>query len=75
MKSLVSSLLFIQEFDFKYRNVYVLLRKTDKYLNATQILNAAEVKKGKRNAILKNLIRNIAHQKMQDGNAKLTGTW
>lgn len=57
------------------KNVAVMRRRSDSYLNATQILKVAGIDKGKRTKILEKEILLGAHEKVQGGYGKYQGTW
>ena len=57
------------------RNVAVMRRQKDSYLNATQVLKVANIEKGKRTKILEKEILNKEHEKVQGGYGKYQGTW
>ena len=50
-------------------------RRSDSWLNATQILKVAGVDKGKRTKVLDKEILNGEHEKVQGGYGKYQGTW
>jgi len=50
-------------------------RRTDGWLNATQILKVAGVEKGKRTKVLEKEILTGEHEKVQGGYGKYQGTW
>lgn len=55
--------------------VAVMRRRSDSWLNATQILKVAGVEKGKRTKVLEKEILNGDHEKVQGGYGKYQGTW
>ncbi|KAJ3159623.1 transcriptional regulator swi6 [Geranomyces michiganensis] len=55
--------------------VAVMRRKSDGYLNATQILKVAGVDKGRRTKILDKEVMTGEHEKVQGGYGKYQGTW
>jgi regulatory protein SWI6 len=55
--------------------VAVMRRRTDSWLNATQILKVAGVDKGKRTKVLEKEILTGEHEKVQGGYGKYQGTW
>ncbi|KAJ3172232.1 transcriptional regulator swi6 [Geranomyces variabilis] len=55
--------------------VAVMRRKSDGYLNATQILKVAGVDKGRRTKILDKEVMIGEHEKVQGGYGKYQGTW
>ncbi|ORX86839.1 apses-domain-containing protein [Anaeromyces robustus] len=56
-------------------NVSVMRRRSDSFLNATQILKVAGIDKGKRTKILEKEVLNGEHEKVQGGYGKYQGTW
>lgn len=55
--------------------VAVMRRRTDSWVNATQILKVANIDKGKRTKILEKEIQTGEHEKVQGGYGKYQGTW
>src|ERR1700753_1689235 len=55
--------------------IAVMRRRSDAWLNATQILKVAGVDKGKRTKILEKEIQTGEHEKVQGGYGKYQGTW
>jgi regulatory protein SWI6 len=55
--------------------VAVMRRRSDSWLNATQILKVAGVEKGKRTKVLEKEILSGDHEKVQGGYGKYQGTW
>jgi ankyrin repeat protein len=55
--------------------VAVMRRRSDSWLNATQILKVAGVDKGKRTKVLEKEVQNGEHEKVQGGYGKYQGTW
>lgn len=55
--------------------VAVMKRRSDNWLNATQILKVAGVEKGKRTKVLEKEILTGEHEKVQGGYGKYQGTW
>lgn len=55
--------------------VACMRRRSDGWLNATQILKVAGVDKGKRTKVLEKEILNGEHEKVQGGYGKYQGTW
>lgn len=55
--------------------VAVMRRRSDGWLNATQILKVAGVDKGKRTKVLEKEILTGKHEKVQGGYGKYQGTW
>ena len=58
---------------FSVRNVAVMRRKTDSWLNATQILKVAEFDKPHRTRILEREVQKGEHEKVQGGYGKYQG--
>jgi len=56
-------------------NVSVMRRRSDSFLNATQILKVAGIDKGRRTKILEKEVLNGEHEKVQGGYGKYQGTW
>lgn len=57
------------------QGVACMRRRTDGWLNATQILKVAGVDKGKRTKVLEKEILTGEHEKVQGGYGKYQGTW
>ncbi|KAF9190715.1 hypothetical protein BGZ50_009856 [Haplosporangium sp. Z 11] len=57
------------------RGVAVMRRRSDSYLNATQILKVAEFDKPQRTRILEREVQKGEHEKVQGGYGKYQGTW
>lgn len=55
--------------------VAVMRRRSDSWLNATQVLKVAGVDKGKRTKVLEKEILTGKHEKVQGGYGKYQGTW
>lgn len=55
--------------------VAVMRRRSDSWLNATQILKVAGVDKGKRTKVIEKEILTGPHEKVQGGYGKYQGTW
>jgi regulatory protein SWI6 len=55
--------------------VAVMRRRSDSWLNATQILKVAGIEKGKRTKVLEKEILSGEHEKVQGGYGKYQGTW
>jgi regulatory protein SWI6 len=55
--------------------IAVMRRRSDSWLNATQILKVAGVDKGKRTKVLEKEILAGEHEKVQGGYGKYQGTW
>ena len=65
----------IHVYEMLCKNVAVMRRKSDSWLNATQILKVAQIEKGKRTKILEKEIMVGQHEKVQGGYGKYQGTW
>ena len=55
--------------------VALMRRRSDSWLNATQILKVAGIDKGKRTKVLEKEILSGRHEKVQGGYGKYQGTW
>lgn len=62
-------------FEMVVNDVAVMRRRTDSYMNATQILKVANIEKGKRTKILEKEVLIGEHEKVQGGYGKYQGTW
>jgi regulatory protein SWI6 len=62
-------------YEMTCRQVSVMRRRLDSYMNATQILKVAGVDKGRRTKILEREIQIGEHEKVQGGYGKYQGTW
>ncbi|KAI9480645.1 MAG: hypothetical protein EXX96DRAFT_563614 [Benjaminiella poitrasii] len=62
-------------FEYMCKNVAVMKRRSDSYLNATQILKVAEFDKPQRTRILEREVQTGIHEKVQGGYGKYQGTW
>jgi hypothetical protein len=62
-------------FEMLVNGVAVMRRRTDSYMNATQILKVANIEKGKRTKILEKEVLIGEHEKVQGGYGKYQGTW
>jgi hypothetical protein len=62
-------------YEMMCRNIAVMRRQKDSFLNATQVLKVAQIDKGKRTKILEKEIQNRDHEKVQGGYGKYQGTW
>ncbi|TXT14339.1 uncharacterized protein COLE_00532 [Cutaneotrichosporon oleaginosum] len=62
-------------FEFICRNVAVMRRRSDAYLNATQILKVAGFDKPQRTRVLEREVQKGEHEKVQGGYGKYQGTW
>lgn len=56
-------------------DIAVMRRRSDSWLNATQILKVAGIEKGKRTKVLEREILIGEHEKVQGGYGKYQGTW
>lgn len=65
----------VQVYEMEVNGVAVMRRRTDSWLNATQILKVAGVDKGKRTKVLEKEILIGDHEKVQGGYGKYQGTW
>ncbi|CAG8518482.1 5396_t:CDS:10 [Ambispora gerdemannii] len=61
--------------EMRCKNVAVMRRKSDGWLNATQILKVAEFDKPHRTRILEREVQKGEHEKVQGGYGKYQGTW
>lgn len=62
-------------FELMVRGIACMRRRTDGYINATQILKIAGIDKAKRTKILEKEILTGEHEKVQGGYGKYQGTW
>ncbi|KAJ3274244.1 transcriptional regulator swi6 [Terramyces sp. JEL0728] len=62
-------------YEMMCRDIAVMRRQKDSFLNATQVLKVANIDKGKRTKILEKEIQNGDHEKVQGGYGKYQGTW
>jgi len=62
-------------FELMVRGIACMRRRTDGYINATQILKIAGIEKAKRTKILEKEILTGEHEKVQGGYGKYQGTW
>ncbi|CAJ2512549.1 Uu.00g055640.m01.CDS01 [Anthostomella pinea] len=65
----------VEVYEMEVNNVAVMRRRSDSWLNATQILKVAKIDKGKRTKILEKEIQTGEHEKVQGGYGKYQGTW
>ncbi|KAG9017248.1 transcriptional regulator swi6, partial [Tulasnella sp. 427] len=65
----------VQVYECMVRNVAVMRRRVDSYVNATQILKVAGIDKGRRTKILEKEILPGRHEIVQGGYGKYQGTW
>ena len=62
-------------FEMIVKGIAVMRRRTDDYMNATQILKVDNIEKGKRNKILEKEVLVGEHEKVQGCYGKYQGTW
>lgn len=62
-------------YEFMVRGIACMRRRSDGYINATQILKIAGIDKAKRTKILEKEILTGEHEKVQGGYGKYQGTW
>ncbi|KAK9480641.1 hypothetical protein V1514DRAFT_317842 [Lipomyces japonicus] len=62
-------------YEFICRNVAVMRRRSDAWMNATQILKVANFDKPQRTRILEREVQKGIHEKIQGGYGKYQGTW
>ncbi|KAF9426970.1 hypothetical protein BGZ94_005718 [Podila epigama] len=62
-------------FEMRCGGVAVMKRRSDSYLNATQILKVARFDKPSRTRILEREVQTGPHEKVQGGYGKYQGTW
>lgn len=65
----------VSVYEMEVNRVAVMRRRSDSWLNATQILKVAGVDKGKRTKVLEKEILTGEHEKVQGGYGKYQGTW
>lgn len=65
----------VSVYEMEVNGVAVMRRRSDSWLNATQILKVAGVDKGKRTKVLEKEILVGEHEKVQGGYGKYQGTW
>ncbi|KAF2817542.1 apses transcription factor-like protein [Mytilinidion resinicola] len=65
----------VSVYEMEINRVAVMRRRSDSWLNATQILKVAGVDKGKRTKVLEKEILTGEHEKVQGGYGKYQGTW
>ncbi|KAK7186187.1 hypothetical protein DPSP01_005017 [Paraphaeosphaeria sporulosa] len=65
----------VSVYEMEVNRVAVMRRRSDGWLNATQILKVAGVDKGKRTKVLEKEILVGEHEKVQGGYGKYQGTW
>lgn len=62
-------------YEFQCKNVAVMRRKADGWVNATHILKVANFDKPQRTRILEKEVQKGVHEKVQGGYGKYQGTW
>ncbi|KAI8067947.1 hypothetical protein BC940DRAFT_333169 [Gongronella butleri] len=62
-------------FEMLVDDVAIMRRRTDAYMNATQILKIANLDKGRRTKVLEKEILTGVYEKVQGGYGKFQGTW
>lgn len=65
----------VQVYECMVRGIAVMRRRSDAYVNATQILKVAGIDKGRRTKILEKEILPGKHEIVQGGYGKYQGTW
>ncbi|KAF2762142.1 start control protein cdc10 [Pseudovirgaria hyperparasitica] len=65
----------VSVYELEVNGIAVMRRRSDSWLNATQILKVAGVDKGKRTKVLEKEILTGNHEKVQGGYGKYQGTW
>ncbi|KAK0840271.1 transcriptional regulator swi6 [Friedmanniomyces endolithicus] len=65
----------VSVYEMDIQGVACMRRRSDGWLNATQILKVAGVDKGKRTKVLEKEILTGEHEKVQGGYGKYQGTW
>lgn len=65
----------VSVYEMEIAGVACMRRRSDGWLNATQILKVAGVDKGKRTKVLEKEILTGEHEKVQGGYGKYQGTW
>ncbi|KAI7864625.1 hypothetical protein BDF14DRAFT_1744803 [Spinellus fusiger] len=65
----------VNVFEMTVQGVAIMRRRSDSYMNATQILKLAGIDKGKRTKILDREVLTGEHEKVQGGYGKYQGTW
>ncbi|KAI7056003.1 apses-domain-containing protein [Hortaea werneckii] len=65
----------VSVYEMEIHGVACMRRRSDGWLNATQILKVAGVDKGKRTKVLEKEILTGEHEKVQGGYGKYQGTW
>ncbi|TIB08683.1 hypothetical protein E3P89_03440 [Wallemia ichthyophaga] len=62
-------------YEFNCKNIAVMKRRSDEWMNATQILKVANFDKPQRTRILEREVQKGVHEKVQGGYGKYQGTW
>lgn len=62
-------------YEYPVKNVSVMMRKKDHWVNATHILKVANFDKPQRTRILERDVQKGVHEKVQGGYGKYQGTW
>ncbi|KAI4137944.1 MAG: hypothetical protein LQ341_004893 [Variospora aurantia] len=65
----------VSVYEMEVNQIAVMRRRSDSWLNATQILKVAGIDKGKRTKVLEKEILSGEHEKVQGGYGKYQGTW
>ncbi len=65
----------VSVYEMEVNGTAVMRRRSDSWLNATQILKVAGIEKGKRTKVLEKEILSGEHEKVQGGYGKYQGTW
>ncbi|KAL8711857.1 MAG: hypothetical protein Q9220_003801 [cf. Caloplaca sp. 1 TL-2023] len=65
----------VSVYEMEVNGIAVMRRRSDSWLNATQILKVAGIDKGKRTKVLEKEVLSRQHEKVQGGYGKYQGTW
>nr|POE94702.1 cell division cycle-related protein res1/sct1 [Quercus suber]POE94708.1 cell division cycle-related protein res1/sct1 [Quercus suber] len=65
----------VSVYEMEVQGIACMRRRSDGWLNATQILKVAGVDKGKRTKVLEKEVLTGEHEKVQGGYGKYQGTW
>ncbi|KAL9041236.1 MAG: hypothetical protein Q9180_001412 [Flavoplaca navasiana] len=65
----------VSVYEMEVNGIAVMRRRSDSWLNATQILKVAGMEKAKRTKVLEKEILTGEHEKVQGGYGKYQGTW
>eukprot|EP00835_Amoeboradix_gromovi_P006058 NODE_650_length_5546_cov_0.463558.p1 type:complete len:528 gc:universal NODE_650_length_5546_cov_0.463558:2746-1163(-) len=65
----------VQVFEIRVRNIDIMRRFDDNWVNATQILKVGDIEKPARTKILEREVQTGQHEKVQGGYGKYQGTW